>query len=174
MTKVITLIWEYSFSLWEHRNRVLHGHTLADAMARELEEVKNEITEAYNDYKHDHFIIPSHFSSLFTSRSLKQRLQLDMDSMQCWLCSFQEAKEIQQEAHRHYSESAKRFFQPRNSNSNVQSTQITPMPPTVLGSSSTYTASTNSNSTLASISTEVTGSTATSERSIPTSVSIAQ
>jgi hypothetical protein len=90
-----------------------YGHTMAEAAAREMAAIDTEIRSAYGEYKQDHFIIPRHLSSLFTSRSLEQRLLLDIDSKQCWLNSYTEAVARQQTVTHRYIESAKNFFQPR-------------------------------------------------------------
>lgn len=119
---MINAIWEYSYSLWTFRNGEVHGHTLAEAAARELEETKRGITAAFLEYEKDQFIVPSHIRSLFISKSLQQRLTLDIDSMHCWLRSFHEAKATQQESLRKYSEAAKSFFQPQRKREQQQHT----------------------------------------------------
>lgn len=65
--KIIPVIWEYTTSLWEHRNGILHGQTLAETEQRELEALQQQITAAYKEYNNDHFIIPRQLSSLFIS-----------------------------------------------------------------------------------------------------------
>jgi hypothetical protein len=55
---IIPAIWEYTSSLWEHRNGVLHRHTLTETAARELDAVQLQIITAYSDYNKDNFIVP--------------------------------------------------------------------------------------------------------------------
>jgi hypothetical protein len=123
-----------------------------DTMAtKEIEKAKKEIVTAYNGYKSDPFILPSHFRSLCTSQPLHQRLQMDTDSMHCWLHSFHEAKATQQETSHRYSESAAKFFQPKrkmppsqssNSSSRTSTYQLTQgSSPTKDNSSSSLTSS---------------------------------
>ncbi len=70
LSKIIKTFWEYNLSIWEYRNGRLHGHTLEESGARELEAIKKQTTDAYEEYSKDHhFIIPRHLSSLFTSCS---------------------------------------------------------------------------------------------------------
>jgi hypothetical protein len=71
---MINLIWEYSQSIWDNRNKIVHGYTLEETKAKEVEAAQKAITMAYEEYDKDHFIIPSHLHYLFTSRSLTQRL----------------------------------------------------------------------------------------------------
>jgi hypothetical protein len=60
-------LWEYSLAVWDFRNGILHGHTLEEAAALEIDTATKEITEAYARYQKDPFIIPCHLSSLFTT-----------------------------------------------------------------------------------------------------------
>jgi hypothetical protein len=112
--KIIPVIWEYTTSLWEHRNGILHGQTLAETEQRELEALQQQITTAYKEYNNDHFIIPRQLSSLFTSCSLQKRLKMDMDSMKCWLHSVSKAKEAQSESNIRHAEAINNFFFPRH------------------------------------------------------------
>lgn len=56
--KILPTIWEFTWSLWGHRNGILHEHTLAETKARELEAVKQQISIVYEEYKNDKFILP--------------------------------------------------------------------------------------------------------------------
>jgi hypothetical protein len=80
---IIPSLWEYTAALWEHRNGILHGHTIQVMETKELEAIRLQITAAYVKYSKDRFIISRYLSSLFTSWSLKQRLSRDIDSMKC-------------------------------------------------------------------------------------------
>ena len=92
----------------------MHGRTIEEQQAKEICKAQTEIKLAYEEYAKDPFHIPSHSRYLFTSRSLTQRLQLDIDSMQCWLRSYRETKLTQQDITRKYAEASKKFFQPRH------------------------------------------------------------
>ena len=120
VAKAIQCLWEYSQSIWEHRNGILHGTTIEEAKAKEAAALQSEITKAYEEYEVDNFIIPNHLRYLFTSRTLHHRLNQDIDSMICWLRSYNEAKSTQKQTTQRYTEAAKKFFQPRSK------TQTTP------------------------------------------------
>jgi hypothetical protein len=145
--KIIPILWDYSQAIWEYRNGVVHGRTIEEQAVLEITAVQTEMTFAYEEYAKDQLIIPSHSRHLFTSRSLTQRLQLDIDSMLCWLRSYREAKLSQQVATKCQTEAAKHFFQPKGKHQ--QSTQKEnkeetdpETPPHILGSSSTLAPST--------------------------------
>jgi hypothetical protein len=111
--KIIPILWDYSQAIWEYRNGTVHGKTAEEQAALEVTAVQTEITLAYEEYAKDPFIIPSQSCHLFTSRPLTQRIQLDIDSMLCWLRSYREAKLYQQAATKHQAEAAKHFFKPK-------------------------------------------------------------
>ncbi len=113
-TKTILKLWDYTSSLWEHQNGILHGQTIAETERQELGDLHQQITSAYEEYGNDPFIIPRHLSSLFTYRTLHQRLKLDVDSLKCWLHSVWEAKLAQQQSQCRHSEAGRSFFHPRN------------------------------------------------------------
>jgi hypothetical protein len=73
----------------------------------------NKIRDAYEAYTHDHFIIPHHLSSLFTSRTVHQHFKLDIDSKQCWINSYNEAVATKEASSHCYAEAAKLFFKPK-------------------------------------------------------------
>ncbi len=94
-TSLISLILDFSFSLWDFRNGVLHGRTVTEQDAKKRETLINAITRAYDDYHQDRFIAPQNFRYPFSSKSLHQRIHQDHDSLQCWLWSYREAVETQ-------------------------------------------------------------------------------
>jgi hypothetical protein len=113
VAKMISILWDYTSSLREHRNGILHSHTIKETESRELEALQLQITTAYDEYSKDQFIIPSYLRSLFTSRSLQHKLKIDIDSKKCWLRSVWEAKATQEESNCRYAETAKTFFTPK-------------------------------------------------------------
>ncbi len=108
-TDLISLILDFSFSLWDFRNGVLHGHTLEEQAAKERALLTNEITEAYETFHKYKFIVPSNFRYLFSSKTLQQRLHQDYDSLQCWLWSYREAVETQRTSTKWYAEQPRCF-----------------------------------------------------------------
>jgi hypothetical protein len=70
--KIIPILWDYSQSIWEYRNGIVHGRTIEEQAALEIKAAQTEISLAYEEYTYNHFIIPNHSHHLFTSRSLTQ------------------------------------------------------------------------------------------------------
>ncbi len=98
------------------------GKTFEETRAKEKALLYEEISAAYEAYSNNQFIIPRHLSSLFTSRSLQQRLSQDIDKMQCWIRSYKEGVAVQQENNKRYTESAKAFFLPRQPEPSIDNT----------------------------------------------------
>jgi hypothetical protein len=112
-SSVVTILLSYSSAAWDTRNSILHGKTFEEQRAKEISLLATKISNAYAKYSENPFIVPSHLRSLFTSRTLIQRLSQDIDSLQCWLRSYNEGVLTQQEHTRRSAEAAKKFFQPR-------------------------------------------------------------
>lgn len=109
-SEFVSLLLSYSAAAWTTRNAILHGINLEENRAKEKALLTKEIRAAYKAYSNNHFIIPRHLSYLFSSLTLQQRLSQDIDSMQCWLLSYEEGV---QENTKSYAKSAKNFFLPR-------------------------------------------------------------
>jgi len=108
--------------LWDTRNKILHGNTLEETRAREIAQLTIEITEAYDAFSKDNFLVPSSFRHLFTSKTLKQRtMKQDEDSMRCWLRSYREGVLTQNERMQQQAVAAKTFFLPRQHKGNSNS-----------------------------------------------------
>lgn len=107
-SKVICHLLEYTESLWKFQNGVIYGHSSAKTHKKWLGGIKQEISCAYAQYKDDPFIISHHQSSLFT-KPLRDILQMDLDYLQSWLRTFNEAVLTQQEFHRRQAETARAF-----------------------------------------------------------------
>jgi hypothetical protein len=99
--------------MWEHRNEIAHGKTIEETKAKEVAAAQAAITTAYEEYHKDPFHTPSHLRHLFIMKPLHHRLLQDIDSMQCWLRTYHEAKCTQQDSTCRQAEVARRFFQPK-------------------------------------------------------------
>ncbi len=108
--------------MWEFRNGILHGQTSQEIEARELAAIQKQIVAAYEEYNEDNFIVPRYLCSLFTTRSLQQRLAMDIDSMKSWLRSVTEAKATQEESTKRYALAAKTLFTPRKRSIKTETT----------------------------------------------------
>jgi hypothetical protein len=85
-------LWKYARSLWIHRNQVVHGKTDQEIAAKIRETSHNQVRDLYTQFQTNPTFILSCHHYLFTSRSLEQRLKMDIDSITCWLRSVEDAK----------------------------------------------------------------------------------
>jgi hypothetical protein len=106
--QAITFLWKYRRTEWNYRNTVVHGSNDQEMAAIIKKASTNKVREYYNTYRTTPTFILPHHHYLFTSCSLDQRLKLDIDSLNCWICSVENAiqalihhnnQQIQQSAH---------------------------------------------------------------------------
>jgi hypothetical protein len=112
---VIASILTYSTSLWQFRCGVLHGHTLEETSRKQTDKLHQQIIQAYQDYKADPYVVSANERSIFTSRSLEERLKQGTDSLASWLRTYQGARKAQTLSTAFLAKSARTFFQPRTS-----------------------------------------------------------
>jgi hypothetical protein len=110
--KAVKAFLDYSLSLWKHRCALVHGRTLEESKSLTLQRLTLKVTEAYQIYQEDPHIIPQRDRHIF-SVSLEQRLRQDIDSLECFLSTFQIASETQRQNHLALSKWAHTFFQPK-------------------------------------------------------------
>jgi hypothetical protein len=174
--KIIQILWDYTLSIWEYRNGVVHGTTIQEAKVKEMEAAQRAITLAYGEYTKDPFIIPSRLRYLFTSKSLAHRLHQDIDAMHCWIRSYTEAKLTQKKYQQRYAEAAKKFFQPKNKTQPPTDTKNMEVATPVQQTSQDTESSNTSDSTISSKSSTTTSSSSSSdeesEPNLPSSISV--
>jgi ribonuclease HI len=124
-SKLIIYLLEFTDSLWKFRNGVIHGHNLAETHKKRLEGLKQKISSAFSHYRDDPFIISRHQSSLF-NKPFEEIIQMDLDYLQSWLRTFDEAVLTQQDFRRRQAERARSFFIPRSHQQNP--TLASPVP----------------------------------------------
>jgi ribonuclease HI len=108
----IQRVLEYSSALWSFRNGVVHGHTIDEEKSKRLTNLATEITQAYEQYQQDNFIISHNLSTLF-DKPLQYILQGDVDFQISWLRTYKEAVATQQDFRQRQSIAARDFFKPR-------------------------------------------------------------
>jgi hypothetical protein len=89
----ILQLWKFTRSLWTHRNTVVHGATDQEVAEKIRAEFTAKVTSLYAEYKANHNIILPKHKYVFTRHTLEKRLRLDIDSIQCWLRSVDDAKQ---------------------------------------------------------------------------------
>jgi hypothetical protein len=93
---------------WNYRNTMVRGSNDQEMAAIIKKASTNKVREYYNTYRTTPTFILRCHHYLFTSRSLDQRIKLDIDSLNCWIRSVEDAiqalihhnnQQIQQSAH---------------------------------------------------------------------------
>jgi hypothetical protein len=91
---LVTLLWKYTRSLWQYRNKIIHGSTAEASAKHKLIQLQTEVTRLYSIFNlNPNFILPRH-CYLFQHKSFLQRLSQPYNDIQCWLRCFTEAQNI--------------------------------------------------------------------------------
>jgi hypothetical protein len=122
--KVIVAMWAYSTTLWKFRNSIVHGASKEEEKEKRLEQLHQHVCHEYSLYESDPFLISPQFASLFTKKSINDRLCMDIDSLTCWLRSVEEAKWHQLHFRASLNSLRNWFFQPRSHQSLIPSKHV--------------------------------------------------
>lgn len=133
--QAITSLWKYTRSIWGYRNTVVHGATDQEKADKIIEQTATKVREFYSKFTTTPTFILQRHHYLFTSRTLSQRLKLDIDSMNCWIRSVEDAVQAlrhhEQQQRAHSSRYFAPFFvaghlQPADTETENDSTYLTP------------------------------------------------
>jgi len=113
LVDLIQANWDQYLSLWYRCNGMVHGIDYVEARHKELQTLRQKVTQEYGLYEADPFIILRAQSHLFDRKSLSQCLWQDRDSLACWLADVEEAKQVQRDFWARAAAAAKKFFAPR-------------------------------------------------------------
>jgi hypothetical protein len=72
------------------------SHTKAENIEKELTNLQQQVTSAYQQYNKDPFIIPAQFRYLFLTKDANECMRMGRDSLRCCLRSVGEAKPHQE------------------------------------------------------------------------------
>jgi hypothetical protein len=89
---LINAILTYSLSLWKFRCALLYGQTKDEADRKIMEELSRKVTQAYREHNQNPFIVRNDYRHLFDI-PLNRSLLQDRDCLQCFLATFELAKE---------------------------------------------------------------------------------
>jgi hypothetical protein len=92
--KLIAALWEYSFAIWEARNKTVHGQTEAAKESKALKELWRTTRQLYCSFETDPHVIPSNTNHLFDEPLLITQI-LPATTLRCWILSAQEAIAMQ-------------------------------------------------------------------------------
>jgi hypothetical protein len=89
--QMIQILWKYTRAIWAYCNTVVHGATDQEMADKIRSLAMTKATSLYSTYHNNpHFILPQH-KYLFTNKTLAQRLSLDIDSLNYWIRSVEDA-----------------------------------------------------------------------------------
>ena len=91
--QTILYLWQYTRVIWEHRNQVVHGATDQEKAARIKQAIDQQVRDLYSSFQNNPEFILTRHQYLFTNKSIEQRLQLDIDSITCWIRSVESAQQ---------------------------------------------------------------------------------
>jgi hypothetical protein len=70
---LVVALWTHTKSIWKYRNRIIHGHDIAEQKQRDRTSLMEQVEEAYATYNEDPFIIPRSMMYLFDKHILADR-----------------------------------------------------------------------------------------------------
>ena len=93
-SKVINLILQYSSSLWYFRRSLIHGRTVEESKQKIFLQLQVKVEAAYIAYSANLFVVDYATRNIFLV-PLPLRLRQDIDSLRCFLQSYDLATERQ-------------------------------------------------------------------------------
>jgi hypothetical protein len=92
---------------------VVHGHSQTEVYQRRWESLCLQVAQAYEAFSADPFIVTGRIRHIFYT-PLSDRLQQDVDSLQCFLATYQLAIQEQAAYRVRHAKAAATFFFPRS------------------------------------------------------------
>jgi hypothetical protein len=90
----IKAIWQYTHSIWNHRNHVVHNQTNKMTSSVALSKLHSKTSELYCRYSNDPHMIPEYLHYLFKRPAQTMHLLLE-DALRCCVDNIEEACSIQ-------------------------------------------------------------------------------
>jgi hypothetical protein len=90
---LITALWQFTRTMWQHHNELVHGADAAANAQRILTGLRDQVRQHYQAYQLDPGYVLGRHMHLFTSCSLEHRLQMSYGYVTCWLQSVDEARQ---------------------------------------------------------------------------------
>ena len=112
--RLICLMWEKSFLIWELRNTTLHGATMEEQAALRQAQLQGKIQDLYQQYSANPLIVPSSSQHLF-SLPIASLLAKYRQYQLCWVRSVEVAMAHQRADPEKLRRQAERFFGPTTS-----------------------------------------------------------
>jgi len=109
----VSALLRYRHALWYFRCKVVHGHSQSEVNQCRLESLHLQVAKAYEAFSADPFIVTGRIRHIFYT-PLSDRLQQDVDSLQCFLATYQLAIQEQAVYRVRHAQAAVTFFFPRS------------------------------------------------------------
>jgi hypothetical protein len=109
----VKAILNYSLSLWTYCCAFLHGQTEQEVALLKLQQSHNKVSQAYQAFLLDPFIIPNAMRPLLLT-PLEHRLNQDRDCLQSFLATYDLALKEQSILKWRQAKAASMFFFPRS------------------------------------------------------------
>ena len=91
-TALVMSLWEYTRQIWLNRNLQKHDTDEEQAM-QTITTQRQKIITLFDNFNNNPHMLLSRHHSLFTQRSLEERLRQPFDDANCWLRSVEETIE---------------------------------------------------------------------------------
>jgi len=125
LSHLFTAFWTFTRKMWVHRNQIVHGATVEEAVLHTLSQLQDKIWTHYAAYDNNSsYVMPRH-QYLFIQWSLQERLSMPYDGMTCWLCSVEEAHRILSFQEQHLQKTSQQvlsLFWPTQATDTISST----------------------------------------------------
>jgi hypothetical protein len=112
-SKTFESLLQYSLSLWKFQCSLLQGRSQDKTNRKLTQQLQNRITEAYRAFSANPHIF-YHSSRHIFLVPLEDRLKQDFDSLQCFLHSYNLARQQQELLNVQHAKAAAQFFFPRS------------------------------------------------------------
>jgi hypothetical protein len=91
MAPTIKFPWKYTRAFWAYQNMEVHGATGREIANKIKSITTDKVQSFYSTFRQTpHFVFPR-LHCLFPSRTLARCLRLDIDSLNCWVRSVEDA-----------------------------------------------------------------------------------
>jgi len=91
LRRILRKLHSFSLAVWESRNGIVHGVTRDEAKEMRSKLIKGKVAEAFQRFSDRKIWLLPRDHSLFTKKTMDERLKGDDDALLCWLRSVEVA-----------------------------------------------------------------------------------
>ncbi len=126
--RLVLAIWSMAKSIWEHRNREIHGHSIQEARLKRAQKLETQARHLYAKYNENPFLILRRDSHLFNA-DINEHLLLPMENQAAWLRSVEEAIQVRKKHDDYAANSRRDWFRSFFKVKHPSSCSSSPFPP---------------------------------------------